>query len=241
MAAASLCGRCRRAGSHCHCRWCSCLVAAYPQFRIAFIDTRVVPISAQISAAIVDVPITDNQLVDAGGVLVRLGDRDYAAALVQAKAQVEQAQGTIANLDAQIAAQKARIAQAQQQVSGAQAALTFAQQENARAQDLFKKGAGTAQAAQQTSSNLRQAQAALDAAQASAGPRSSSPRKARSRSTRSTRRSAPSTGSSSSRRRYWPISTCSRATGDRDRLPAAKGGAVAVGAGDALSGRPDDK
>jgi membrane fusion protein, multidrug efflux system len=132
----------------------------------AFIDTRVVPISAQISAAIVDVPVTDNQLVDAGAVLLRLDDRDYAAALVQAKAQVEQAQGAIANLDAQIAAQKARIAQAQQQVSGAQAALTFARQEDARAQDLFKKGAGTAQAAQQTASNLRQALATFDAAQA---------------------------------------------------------------------------
>jgi hypothetical protein len=32
----------------------------------AFIDTRTVPISAQVAAAIVDVPVTDNQLVDAG-------------------------------------------------------------------------------------------------------------------------------------------------------------------------------
>jgi membrane fusion protein (multidrug efflux system) len=132
----------------------------------AFIDARIVPISSQLNAAIVDVPVTDNQLVDAGAVLVRLDDRDYKAALAQAKAQIEQAQGTIANLAAQIDAQQARIEQAAKQVAQAQAALTFAQEENARAQDLLQKGAGTLQNAQQTSSNLRQGQASFAAAQA---------------------------------------------------------------------------
>ena len=45
----------------------------------AFIDARTVSISSQINAAIVDVPVTDNQLVEAGAVLVRLDDRDYKA------------------------------------------------------------------------------------------------------------------------------------------------------------------
>src|SRR5271156_1157687 len=45
----------------------------------AFIDARTVQIGAQVSAAIVDVPVTDNQLVDAGAVLVRLDDRDFTA------------------------------------------------------------------------------------------------------------------------------------------------------------------
>ena len=125
----------------------------------AFIDTRIVPISAQISGAITSVAVTDNQLVDAGAVLVRLDQRDYAAALGQANAQVEQAQASIDNLTAQIAAQQARAEQAQKQVAQAQAALTFAQEEDARAQDLVKKGAGTAQRAQQTASDLRQSQA----------------------------------------------------------------------------------
>src|SRR5947209_7864545 len=68
----------------------------------AFIDARVVPISAQVSGAIVDVPVTDNQLVEAGAVLMSLDERDYRAALAQAKGQVEQAQAGIANLGAQI-------------------------------------------------------------------------------------------------------------------------------------------
>jgi membrane fusion protein, multidrug efflux system len=132
----------------------------------AFIDARTVSISSQIGGAIIDVPVTDNQLVDAGAVLVRIDERDYRAAVDLASAQIDQAQATIANLDAQIDAQQARIEQAEKQVTEAQAALTFAQEEDARAQDLVHKGAGTQQRAQQTASDLRQRQATYDAAQA---------------------------------------------------------------------------
>jgi membrane fusion protein, multidrug efflux system len=131
----------------------------------AFIDARNASISSQVNGAIVDVPVTDNQLVDAGGVLARIDDRDYRAAVDQAKAQVDQAQANIANLDAQVDEQQAKIEQAEKQVTEAQAALTFAQEEDARAQDLVQKGAGTQQRAQQTASDLRQRQAAFDGAE----------------------------------------------------------------------------
>jgi membrane fusion protein, multidrug efflux system len=134
----------------------------------AFIDTRTVQISAQVAAAIVDVPVTDNQLVDAGAVLARLDDRDYKAQLDQAKAQVGQAQAGIANLDAQLVAQQARNDQADKQVTQAQAALTFAQQQADRYQLLAKQGSGTIEQSQQYTSNLLQDQAALAAAQANA-------------------------------------------------------------------------
>jgi membrane fusion protein (multidrug efflux system) len=132
----------------------------------AFIDARTVSISAQINGAIVEVPADDNQDVQAGAVLARIDERDYRAAVDQAKAQVDQAVAGLANLDAQVEAQQARIDEAEKQVSGAQAALTFSQEENTRAQELLRRGAGTQQQAQQTASDLRQKQAALDAAQA---------------------------------------------------------------------------
>jgi len=131
----------------------------------AFIDARTASISSQVNGAIVDVPVTDNQLVDAGAVLASIDDRDYRVTVDQAKAQVDQAQATISNLDAQIDAQRARIEQAEKQVMEAQAALTFAREEDVRAQDLVKKGAGTQQRAQQTASDLRQRQAAFDGAE----------------------------------------------------------------------------
>jgi len=134
----------------------------------AFIDTRTVQISAQISAAIIDVPVTDNQPVDAGTELVRLDDRDFLAQVDQAKAQVAQAQASIVNLTAQITAQEARIDQADKQVAQAQAALTFAQQEADRYQQLARQGTATVEQAQQYTSNLLQNQASLAAAQANA-------------------------------------------------------------------------
>jgi membrane fusion protein, multidrug efflux system len=134
----------------------------------AFIDARTVSISAQVGAAIVEVPVTDNQLVEPGAVLVRLDDRDFRAQVDTATAQIEQAKASIANIDAQVAAQEARIDQAEKQSAQAQAALTFAQQQEARYTALVKNGAGTVEAAQQYASNLLQAQANYAAVQANA-------------------------------------------------------------------------
>jgi membrane fusion protein, multidrug efflux system len=127
----------------------------------AFIDTRTVQISADVAAAIVDVPVTDNQLVEAGAELVRLDDRDYVAARDQAQASVD-------NLIAQIAEQKAKIDQADKQAAQAEAALMFAQQEDERYQRLVKTDSVTVEQAQQYASNLLQAQATFAAAQANA-------------------------------------------------------------------------
>ena len=134
----------------------------------AFIDARTVSISSQVSAAIVDVPVTDNQLVEPGAVLVRLDDRDYKAQFDQAAAQVDQAKATLANVDAQLAAQQARIEQAAKQAAESQAALAFAEQQEQRYTALVKQGAVTQEQAQQYASGLLQARANYAAAQANA-------------------------------------------------------------------------
>ncbi len=128
----------------------------------AFIDARTVQISAQVGAAIVDVPVNDNQLVEQGAVLVRLDDRDFIA-------QRDQAAANVANLDAQIAAQQAKIEQARKQVTQAEAALTFAQQQDDRYQQLTRQGTATVEQSQQYKSSLLQNQASYAAAQANAG------------------------------------------------------------------------
>ena len=127
----------------------------------AFIDARTVQISAQVAAAIVDVPVTDNQEVEAGTELVRLDDRDYVA-------QRDQAQANLDDFQAQITAQQAKIDQAEKQAAQAQATLTFAQQQADRYERLAQQGSGTVEQAQQYHSNLLQAQASLAAAQANA-------------------------------------------------------------------------
>jgi membrane fusion protein (multidrug efflux system) len=134
----------------------------------AFIDAHTVSISSQVNAAIADVPVTDNQLVEPGTVLVRLDDRDYRAQDNQAIAQVAQAKANMANIDAQVVAQQARIDQAEKQSAQAQAALAFAQQQETRYSGLVKNGAGTVEQAQQYASGLLQAEANYAAAQANA-------------------------------------------------------------------------
>jgi membrane fusion protein (multidrug efflux system) len=132
----------------------------------AFIDSRPVLISPQVSGAIVAVNVTDNQVVRAGDLLAKIDPRDYQAAVDQAAAQILQSRASIDNITAQIATQRAQIEQANKQVLEAQAAYGFARDENVRAQDLVQKGAGTVQHAQQTESDFASKKAALDAANA---------------------------------------------------------------------------
>ncbi|MCG6207893.1 HlyD family secretion protein [Rhodopseudomonas sp. HC1] len=132
----------------------------------AFIDTRSVLISPQVSGAITGVNVTDNQVVKAGDLLATIDQRDYKAADDQAAAQILQAQASITDIEAQIGAQQAQIQQANQQVQEAQAAYNFSIEENQRYQELVQKGAGTVQRAQQAESDFRAKKAALDAANA---------------------------------------------------------------------------
>ena len=132
----------------------------------AFIDAHPSAVSAQVSAAITDVPVTDNELVKPGQVLVRLDDRNYVAAVAQAKAQIAQAEATISSAEASTTAQQATVNSVSEQVTAAQAALVYSKEQYQRAESLLKQGAGTLQQAQLTRSDLIQKQAGLDAAQA---------------------------------------------------------------------------
>lgn len=125
----------------------------------AFVAARSFSLAAKVGGYVIDLPVTDNQHVNAGDVLARIDDRDYRIAVEQANAQVAIAEANIANYQAQIDTQHAQIDQAKAQFGQAQAQLQFAQQEAARAQELVEKGAGTVQRAQQTRSDLQAQQA----------------------------------------------------------------------------------
>lgn len=131
----------------------------------AFIDSRPVSVSAEVTGNITAVPVNDNQVVHAGDLLVRIDARNYTAAVDQAQAQIEQAQAQYANADAQVQAQKSQVDQAERQTAEALAALQFAKDENNRYQQLAQSGYGTVQRAQQAASDLLQKQASFDAAQ----------------------------------------------------------------------------
>ena len=133
----------------------------------AYIASRQFAIAPEVSGYLTAVPVTDNQHVAAGGVIARIDDRTYRAALDQAEAQVAAAQANIGNIDAQLSVQQAQIAADQAQLNQQQAALVFAQQQAVRYQELARTAlAGTVQDAQRYTSGLQQQQAAVASAEA---------------------------------------------------------------------------
>jgi membrane fusion protein (multidrug efflux system) len=131
----------------------------------AFVDGRPIYVDLQVAGVIEEVPVTDNQIVKTGDLLVRIDARDYRAAVELARAQIVQAEAGVATLNAQIYEQAANVEQVGRTVTEAQAALEFSKQENARYQDLVQKGAGTSQRAEQSKSDLDIKRAALSGAQ----------------------------------------------------------------------------
>jgi membrane fusion protein (multidrug efflux system) len=123
-------------------------------------------ISPKVAGYVSQLLVTDNQVVKAGDLLLRIDPRDYQAALDQAQADVASAEANIRNVDAQIAAQQSVVDQARSDIASAQANLTFSQQEYARYQELVRTGAGTVQRAQQAAADLREKAAALQHNQA---------------------------------------------------------------------------
>jgi membrane fusion protein (multidrug efflux system) len=106
----------------------------------AFIDTHTVQVSAQVAGRVNAVLVNDNQEVRAGQPLVELDPADFQAALFQALANQESAQGQLAQAKAQLPVAQANLEQARAQVAVAQAAATNADINLHRDQMLERMG-----------------------------------------------------------------------------------------------------
>jgi multidrug resistance efflux pump len=138
---------------------------AAPWTRDATVRAYVVNMAPEVAGRIAELHVVDNQYVRKGDLLLAIDPTNYAIAVSQAEAAVQQAQASIESIDAQTTVQHASIDANQAQQEREQAALMFAQQQADRYQDLAKRGAGTLQNAQQFASQLKQQQAALNAAE----------------------------------------------------------------------------
>jgi membrane fusion protein (multidrug efflux system) len=127
----------------------------------AYVKADSTIIAPKVSGYIAQVLVGDNEKVRAGQVLARIDDRDFKAALGQARADVAAAEASVRNLDAQLELQQPIIEQSTADVSAADANLKFAQEERARYDELMKSGSGTIQRAQQTDAALRASSAQL--------------------------------------------------------------------------------
>ncbi|MDE1994837.1 MAG: HlyD family secretion protein [Rhizobiaceae bacterium] len=132
----------------------------------AFIDARSFSVATKVSGYVSAVPVTDNQHVQAGDVILNIEPSDYQIALDQANGQVDVANASVESAGAQIDAANAAVDVAKAQQNSAAAALQYGQQEANRQQQLVKSGSGSEQAVQQAVSTLQQDQAGVAQMQA---------------------------------------------------------------------------
>src|ERR1700751_1171696 len=127
----------------------------------AYVKADSTIISPKVSGYIAQVLVGDNEHVKPGQLLAKIDDRDFKAALGQARADVAASEAAVRNLDAQIALQQPIIEQGTADIAAAEANLKFAQEEQVRYDGLMKTGSGTVQRAQQTDAALREKTAQL--------------------------------------------------------------------------------
>ncbi|ANK84867.1 MULTISPECIES: HlyD family secretion protein [Rhizobium] len=128
----------------------------------AYVKADYTTVAPKVAGYIKQVLVNDNDVVKSGQVLARIDDRDFQAALSQARADVKAAEAAITNIDAQIALQQSVIAQAKATIAASQASLDFAVSDAARSARLITNGAGTQSRAEQTQSARDQAAAAVE-------------------------------------------------------------------------------
>ena len=127
----------------------------------AYVQADSTIIAPKVVGYLSEVLVEDNQPVKAAQPLAKIDDRDYVAALDQAKADVATAQADIENVTAELAQQQAVIAQARATVAVDQANLTYAEQENTRYGTLANQGSASVEMAQQVASRRDTARATL--------------------------------------------------------------------------------
>jgi len=127
----------------------------------AYVKADSTIIAPKVSGYIGEVLVADNEPVKAGQLLARIDDRDFRAALDQARADVAASDAAVRNLNAQIELQEPVIQQQAALVEAGEAGLKFAREEQTRYDGLMKSGSGTIQRAQQTDAALREKSAQL--------------------------------------------------------------------------------
>jgi membrane fusion protein (multidrug efflux system) len=129
----------------------------------AYLQADSVTVAPKVSGYVTEVYVGDNATVKAGDPLVRLDNRQYQAALDQAKATVDARRADVERAQAGIQQQHAAIEQARAQLHVAQVSAKHAEDEVRRYGPLAKTGAESSDQLSVLTSNRDQAQASLAA------------------------------------------------------------------------------
>lgn len=132
----------------------------------AYVGGEVTVISPKVPGFITQVLVSDNQVVHAGDVLLKLDDRDYRASLARAEATVTIQEAALENLDATRHLQEAMVAQAEAEITAIEAEIVRSRDDQTRYQWLVRNAAVSTQSFQKADAEYKQAQALGAKAQA---------------------------------------------------------------------------
>ncbi len=127
----------------------------------AYVQADNTTVAPKISGYLDTVSVEDNQRVVAGQVLAHIDDRDFRAALDQAKADVSAAEAVVAGKEAALRTQQSIIDAARATIVVDNANQTFAQQDDQRYKALATTGYGSTQNAQRAVSRNAEARAVI--------------------------------------------------------------------------------
>ena len=150
-------------------------VAPFESTDDAFIDAHVTTVAPQVAGRVERVLVNDNQIVNAGDVLLQIDARDYESKLAQAKANLAAAQSQLAQAKAQLAVDQAKAEQEHANLSAVEAQASYAQSNLKRLQAIGISGVSQDQIdsaktqASFTTANTEVAQNRILAADAQAG------------------------------------------------------------------------
>jgi membrane fusion protein (multidrug efflux system) len=138
----------------------------------AYVQADSTIVASRVSGYVSAVLVEDDQPVRAGEAIARIDDRDFRAALDQARADAQAAQAEVDDLHAQLAQQATLIARARATASASEAALDLASLNRVRYRQMAGIGFGSQQQSQEAdaqaherSADLARDQAALATAQ----------------------------------------------------------------------------
>nr|WP_231569084.1 HlyD family secretion protein [Photobacterium gaetbulicola] len=133
----------------------------------AYLQGDITNISPKVGGYITESFVSDNQQVKAGDLLAKIDDRDFEAALDQAKANLAVNRAAIDNLHAQEQLQKTQIRQVESQITSAKAEFERAKQQVTRTRSLLKRNYSSQDELDSMTSQLKVTAAQLEEANAS--------------------------------------------------------------------------
>lgn len=130
----------------------------------AYLKHDITIIRPKVSGYLKEVLVQDNQRVEAGYVLARIDNNDFALKVVQAEASVLNARAQVRNLEAQQNMQVLNIKVAQAKLDSAQSNFDLFTKECVRAKELIKTNVISKQDFDQAINNYKKAKSAFDEA-----------------------------------------------------------------------------